>query len=388
MIKVGEIQFRLASETDVFSLMRLYQVGKHPSNSDPVFLDAEKLRESIRSPFTAWILGEKNGVALTVFSILIDLENRLAKVVRLYLDPVVTDWAGVLKKGLVPLLAYLKDPKRKIEVIYTTAQGVSLKQQEATLELGFKIVGVLPMASATEGNRLNGVAAYFFDKVLEEKRHQDFQLHPAIAPFFDLVKRECHLEDLPVAQDVPSSPVPFEAVPSLELIHAPQFVLRRFSKLEERKSLAMHFYPFTRPNAMIIDRDESVEIYVKLIPEEQMATIIGERLEKAVNPTELYSQLARMLAREKISYIEVINDAADLWGIDCFVKAGYLPCTYFPALKAQGEKRRDYVVLARSSERLFTNSGLPISVNKIYLEYLAEYYKLEGRDYLSKFKAK
>jgi hypothetical protein len=388
MIKVGKINFRIAEEKDVFALMQLYQIGKPPFVSDSLFLDAEKLKEGLRSPFSAWIVGEKENSILCVFSMLIDGENRLAKVNRLYMDPSIEDWPTLLKKGLVPLTEYLRDPKRQVEVIYTTAQGVTLKQQEATLDLGFKIVGVLPMAAGSEGSKLNGVAAFFYEGVLREKRQQEFSLHPVIAPFYEIARRECQLESLPVAKELPPNPSHFEELPSLELIHAPQFVLKRFSKLEERKSLAMHFYPFTRPNAMIVDEDETVEIYVKIIQEEQMATIIGERLEKAVNPTELYSQVARMLGKEKITYIEVINDAADLWGIDCFVKAGYLPCTYFPCLKAQGDKRRDYVVLARSSERLFSNSAMPIAVNKTYLEYLAEYHKLEGRDYLSKFKAR
>src|SRR5690606_11749066 len=125
--------------------------------------------------------------------------------------------------------------------------------------------------------------------------------------------KECDLSVLEVAKVPHFGAMSFDPLPSLELIYAPNYVARKFALLEERKSLAVHFYPFSRPNAMITDAEGKVEIYVKMIPEERQATIIGERLDLSVDPTQLYSQVASMLFEKNIVYIEVINDAADHW---------------------------------------------------------------------------
>ena len=70
--------------------------------------------------------------------------------------------------------------------------------------------------------------------------------------------------------------------------------------------------------------------------------------------------------------IEVINDAADVAGTECIMRAGFVPCGYLPCLKHAGDKRRDYVVFTRSYE-YFTYPRL--KVNSLYLDYLKAYCK-------------
>jgi hypothetical protein len=384
----NNVHYRLAESRDLFPLMRLYQLAKSPGMNDHVFLDCKKLLEVIQSQNSAWIVAERQGEILACFSLLIDRENRLAKINRFYVDPSWKEWDDLLKKGLPLLERYLKDQKRGIEVVYMTTRNFTLKQQEAAVNMGFKILGIFPVSVPSEPSRINALTALFFDGVLHERRYSQFSLHPLVAPFYEIASRECNLPALPVSKTPTFGAMEFEKLPELELIHAHNFVDRRYSQLEERKSLAVHFYPFSRPNALITDANGKVEIYVKLFPEKRQATIIAERLDLAVSPTQLYSQVATMLFQKNIVYIEVINDAADDWGIECISRAGFLPCAYFPCLKNQWEGRRDYVVLARSFERMaLGDESVPIEIDQTYLDYFGEYYKLEGREYLQRFRA-
>jgi hypothetical protein len=383
----NDVHYRLAEARDVFPLLKLYQIARTPGFEDAVFLDVKKLLDVIQSQNSAWIVAEKKGEILACFSLLIDRENRLAKINRFYVDPSWSEWVELLKEGLPLLVKYLKDQKRGIEVVYMTTRNFSLRQQDVALGMGFKILGVFPLSIPWEPTRINGLTALFFDGVLKERRYSEFTLHPLVAPFYEIARRECDLPPLEVAKVPNFGSMSFEKLPTLELIYAPNYVARKFALLEERKSLAVHFYPFSRPNTMITDAEGRVEIYLKMFPEERQATIIGERLDLAVNPTQLYSQVSSMLFEKNIVYIEVINDAADHWGIECISRAGFLPCAYFPCLKNQWEGRRDYVVMSRAFERLTLVEGnAPLEVNQTYLDYVKEYIKLEGREYLNHIK--
>ncbi len=363
--------------------MKLYQIGSIAGQKDSVFLNCSTLLEFIQSQNSVWIVAERKGELLAVFSMLIDRENRLAKINRLYIDPGWDDWERLLREGLPLLVRYLKDQKRNIEVLYVTTRTFTLEQQEVILKMGFKILGVFPVSPVHEQSSVNGLTALFFEDVLSERRYQDFSLHPIVKPFYELARKECGLPDLEVSTHTKFGAMEYSPLPPLELIYAPQFVSRRYQKLEERKSLAIHFYPFSKPNTLITDADGKVEIYVKAMKDSHMATIIAERMDFSVNPTELYKKVSLMLAKENINYVEVINDAADTWGIECITEAGFLPCAYFPCLKNQGEGRRDYVILARSFERFFLDKKDISQANPKYLDFWREYYKLEVRDYLN-----
>ena len=379
MVTQDGILYRVAEARDVFPVMRLYQIATSGISKDSVFLDAKRLLEAIQSPHSPRIVGERNGEIKAVFSILIDKADKIAKINRLYIDPHWEDWERMLREALPLLVSYLTADKRAVEVIYTISRNFSPEQEKMTWEMGFKILGIIPNHPLMDGERLNGLTSYFVSHVLDRKRYSDFALHPLVAPLYEITREQCGLNELKISEAPSFGPMSFERLPALELIHAPQFVAHKFGILNERKSLSIHFYPFTTPNAMITDPAGKIEIYVKVMPGQRMATIIGERLDIAVSPAELYREVARILAHQNISYIEAINDAADVWGIECFANAGYLPCAYFPALKSQGERRRDYVVLARTFERLLGGDGLPRDLHPAYLRYLTAFHKLEAR---------
>ncbi len=381
MASLDGIEYRRAEGKDVFPLMQLYQLAAKDVMADPVLLNYRKLVNEILSPDSVWIVADNGGTLLAALSILLDKDNRLAKVSRLILHPEWSDSNLVLKQALPLLIHYLGE--KGIEVVYTTTRNVSLTQQQFTMSLGFQMLGIFPNAQGADPLKLNGLTAYFFESILREHRQADHTLHPLVLPLFELVRKTCGLAPLPVAEAPAFDASAFTSLPGLEAVDASAFVAHRFERLKERRSLAT-FYPFHAPNALITDPAQRLEIFVKLVPEVRFAAILGERLDLPVNPAELYHEVALMLHSRGISFVEVICDAGDVMGIECMTRAGFIPCAYFPAFKRQGDMRRDYVVLARSFERVLGSSRESSSVHPQYLSFLQQYYRLDEEIHLQR----
>jgi len=382
MAQLDGIEYRRADLADVFPLMKLYQFASTNVFADPLLLDYRAMEKDIQSPTSAWIVAAANGSLLAAMSINLDPENRLAKISRLILDPAWEGSGKVLHSALPLLVRYLGE--KGIEVLYTTTRTLSLAQQELTLEMGFEMLGIFPNAQGADPLKLNGLTAYFFDDILKNRRTTDHALHPKIASLYELVRANCGLDALPIATVPDISAAGHDTLPSLETIFAPDFVACRFQKLKERRSLSTTFYPFQEPNALISDSRQRVEIFVKLVPERRFAAILGERLDLAVNPSELYHEVALMLNARGISFIEILSDAADVVGLECMIQAGFVPCVYFPAFKHQGDFRRDYVVLARSFERILGNQRRSSAVHPQYLRFLQQYYRVDEQIHMQK----
>jgi len=153
---------------------------------------------------------------------------------------------------------------------------------------------------------------------------------------------------------------------------AKRFVAERYRQVRLRKHLSVNFFPFETPNILFTSPDGKVEVFVQHVKETRFACILGEHLTAAVDPVSLYREVAQMLYDSRAIYIEVINDAADVSGTECILRAGFVPCGYMPCLKHTGDTRRDYAVFARSYE-YFTYPRL--KVNSLYMDYLRAYCK-------------
>ncbi len=376
------INYRRAQPEDAFAIMKLYQLACSATPDDPVLLNYRLLLKDIESPLSKWLVADREGELLAAFSLMLDPENRLAKLNRVVLQPEWNDSVQLLGDALPLLIQYLQG---QVEVLYTTTRYLTLEQQELTLRMGFKLLGIFPNAMGADQFRVNGLSAYFFEGTLSDRRLATFHMHPVLAPFFETVRKQCDLPALEVVAPREERRFQTEPIPPLEILFAPNFVRDRFESLRDKKSIAIHFYPFQEPNALITGLHQKVEIFVKVIPEMRFAAIIGERLDHPVDPVDLYKAVSLLLNRHNISYIEMINDAGDSHGIDCLLKAGYLPVAYFPSFKRQGDRRRDYVILSRSFDRLFAMGPVHGTVNPLYIEYLTNYFRLEEKASLDPF---
>ena len=386
MVRQAGIEYRRAEGGDVQPLMWLYQLAcADDPLAVPLLLDRKALVQALNSREMLWIVAERAGSLLASLSILVDGENRIAKLDRVLIHPEWAESLDVLTEALPLLIGYLGE--KSVEILYTTTKGLTHTQQEVTLEKGFKLLGIFPNAVGSDPTGLNGLSAYFYPGVLGDRRQAAFPLHPDLKGIFEITRSQCLLPPLPIlGTEAEKGAAPIaekwksSQSPQLELILAPRLVAHRFARLKERRSLSTSFYPFQSPNVLITDPAQRVEIFVRLAPDAHFAAIIGERLDLAVNPAALYTDVSGLLKARGVSYIEIINDATDAQGIQSILNAGYLPCAYFPSFHNSGDVRRDYVVFARFFERLPPMGSLGGKRNPVYGDYLNELYRSDLRD--------
>jgi hypothetical protein len=349
--------------------MHLYQLSPGDRGSDPLFLDYRRLKAAIESEGEVWFVAGQGEEIWAVTSLLLDLEQRLCKIQRVYCAEEVGDREALEKELLRSIIVTVAG---RADVIYSTSRCLTMAQMARAEEAGFKALGFFPIASAD--SEISGLVGYYYDGVLEEKRYAGFSLHPQVLPFYRILKKRLPLPEIETADITSPGQAALEPLPELEVITASRFVARRFQRYRERKQLSNNFYPFQEPNTLICDADCKIEIFAGIYPDKRFATIIEERLEVPVHPAGLYSRVALMIRGEHISYVEVIIDAADCTAIDLMLQAGFLPCAYFPCLKKHGDTRRDFVVLGRAFENLHV---LASSLTQSYTAYVREYVKLE-----------
>lgn len=373
------LRHSVARPSDALDLIVLYQKSAAALDADPIFLDVRRLNEALRSPSELWLIGHRGDSIVYALDLFIDRSQRMARLGHLVLSPEEEDPDRVLTEIFSSTIEFVRLEIGGIDLLYTTTSTLTLKQQVATLALGFKILGIFPNFKGVDDTQLNGLTGYYFDQVLHNGRKTDLSLHPVVHPFFEITRKECGLDPLPVATLPEGNPFEgAEPLPTLEVIEAPLFVRRRFEALKSDQALGMNFYPFQVPDTLITDADQRIEIFVGVQAHARFAMIVGEHIRVSVDPAQLYGRILKLLHDRGISYVEVINDAADSIGNDCIYRAGFTPCAYFPGLKEQAGLRRDYVVFGKGWEyHVRPRLDLP----KTYIEYFKQYYRLERRNF-------
>jgi hypothetical protein len=351
---------------DAPRLCELYLAVCRRYDEEPLLADRERLVRSLSSQSIRWIVAHDGDGLAGAVSMFVDREHRLGKMHRLLTRP----GAGLeTSRGLIECLLDHAGREDELALVYTTTRSLSREEQDLTLDLGFVALGVFPNAWGADCTRLNGLTARYLGDSLGRDRHSSFELHPAVRGLFEIVRRGLGLAPLAEVSVAPPRPAG-EPLGALETIEAPEFVAHRFRRLLERRSLAVTFYPFAEPNALVTDPEQSIEVFVRLAAPVRFAAVLAERLERPVDPIALYGRVARILYDHGASYVETIVDAADATGIECITKAGYVPCAYFPSLKSHGGSRRDFVVFSRTFELPWFAEA---AVRPIFLELFREY---------------
>ncbi|MDA9951113.1 hypothetical protein N9D31_00935 [Oligoflexaceae bacterium] len=384
------MRFRLATSSDVFPIISIFQKSGLKLFSDAIFSDYKRLEAHIKKPESLWVLTEIEGSLKAVVSILLEEPEGIAKVTRMFVDRDRNDANEILRESLRYCLHYLEHLKIDLEMVYSSTMSMTREQQELTLNEGFKILGIFPNALGQDNTMLNGLTGFYFKDVLEKKRVQNFKLHPAVGPFFEISRKHYSLPSLEVASSDEVSElvggfrasITEKKSPVLEMIQARRWVESRFQKLRANHSQVINFYPFYNPNAVITSSKGDVEIYLKISSNSGFCAIIGERMTRAVDPVAMYKNVLTLLEDNSVSYVEIINDAADIYGAECIINAGFTPCAYVPAFKRQGKKRRDYVVYGKSFKYLCRPAS---DSYPEYLEFYREYFKIEGKNYFPEF---
>jgi len=364
------MKLSLASEEDIFQISQLYFDVYEGTYPDPLMKDFNLIKKFIQSKTGFWFLGKDNRehiVASVLFNY--DEEDMVAKaygaIVRAELRG-----QGIMENLLSFGIEFLRKNTPGIDIIYSTTRTVNEAAQTVTEKLGFKKLGIFPNAHRTNEYETHCLAAIIHPSAIEH-RSKNYKLHHEISSLYAIVDNELGLGRLETI--IPEKSSKTLIPPSdLEVINSPKFVEFRYNFLKESHLLEFEFFPFHRPNLMIISPDQAIELFCHLSAIDGHCVIIGGKMPNDMNFTELFLTANKLLRDAGARYIEVIVRADRPKILESMMRAKFIPCAFFPAFQKIGDKRYDFVILSRSFEIFdFQNVKLR-GVNQIYLE---EYFK-------------
>lgn len=360
---------RLAGEEDIFQISQLYDDAYQGNYPDPLMKDFNLLRGFIKSPENFWFVSTDDS-DLVIASVLItyDQEDLIGKafgaVVRM-------EYRGqkIMENLLEFAIEYVRKNTPGVELVYSMTRTVNEAAQTLTEKLGFKKLGIFPNAHRTNEYETHCLAAIIYSDALL-KRNAIYKIHHEIYPLYQIVQKE--LELAPLESVVPEQPTKVLVSPGeLEVIKSPKFVAYRYSYLKRENQLEFEFFPFHRPNMMVISPDQSIELFC-LLSQDGYCVVIGGKMPGNLNFTELFLKTNRLLREVGARYIEVLVRADRPKILDSIIKAKFIPCAFIPAFQKINDKRHDFVVFSKSFEIFdFQNVKLK-GLNQVYLE---EYFK-------------
>ena len=365
------MKVQLAREEDIFSISQMYfdvYEGMYP---DPLMKDFILIREFILSSSGFWFI-TKNDEGKVIASVLIayEPENMIAKafgaVVRNEYRA-----RGVMEELLSYGINYLRENTAGVEVVYSTTRTVNEAAQTLTERLGFKKLGIFPNAHRTNEYETHCLAAIIYPSALEQ-RNTNYMIHHEVAPLYNIVHNELSLiPNLePIIPDRPSKVLVLPGV--LEVVKSPRFVEFRYNHLKESNQLEFEFFPFHKPNLVVMSPDQEIELFCHLSAVDGYCVIVGGKMPGNLDFTQLFLRANKLLRDSGARYIEVIARADRPKILESILKAKFIPCAFFPAFQKIKDKRHDFVVFSRSFEIFdFQNVKLK-GLNQVYLE---EYFK-------------
>lgn len=366
------MKIQLATEEDIFQISQLYFDVYQGSYADPLMKDFNLMRNFISSDSGFWFI-TKNAQNNIIASVLIayDLENLVAKA----FGAVVRNeyrGHGAMEELLAYGINFLRESKAGVDVIYSTTRTVNEAAQTLTEKLGFKKLGIFPNAHKTSEYETHCLAAIIYPSALE-KRNSDYQIHHEISSLYNIVAQEVGLESK--SSIIPDKPTKILVMPGeLEVIQSPKFVSYRYNHLKSEKGLEFEFFPFHKPNLMIITPDQSIELFCHLSVD-GYCVIVGGKMPGNIDFSELFLKSNKLLRDAGARYIEVIVRADRPKILESMLRAKFIPCGIFPAFQLIGDKRHDFMVFSRSFEIFdFQNVKLK-GLNQVYLEEYFETWK-------------
>ncbi len=366
----GEFTLREAKVDDIANIINLYYSAYEGLYPDKRFTQYPLLLKTIKSEDSYVFVATKNDGLVSSILFQYDETNLLSKAGAAVVCP---ESRGqnltqlLLKYGI----QFLNENTNGIEVLYITTRTVHRAAQVLTEKLGFKKLGIFPNVHKTTEYETHALAAYFSEKAFEN-RYTDFEQHPRVKPFYDIVKKECNLKSIPYAKDWNEKSYDGK-VPKLEIIEAPEFVNYRKKTLTENSEIDLGFFPFHKPTHLITSPDQKIEVFAYISDVDKYCVITGVKIDREVSFNSLFLKISNLLRDRGVRYIEMIIRANRLNIVDKIINSKFIPCGYFPAFQLSEGKRYDYVVFSRSFEVFDFNNIELTGVNQTFLQ---EYVKM------------
>lgn len=359
---------RLEDGPKIIELYHEVYKGTYPDKS---MTDYVSFRKTISETQVFWFVAEIDEQIIGSLVLRYDQDHLLAKA---YGGAVLETHQGkkILTHVMQEALNWLRENTAGVEVVYATTRSVHQAAQSLVEHFGFKKLGIFPNTHKAAGDyETHSLAAWFCPKGFQ-KRFTDYKFHKQLTPWLELVRSEIPDMNLPNEYiDPEPSSKELTSPPTLEIVQAQEFVKYRFNDLDQNHKLEFQFFPFHKPNLLILSADQSIEIFCNL-SNDGHCVLIGGKVAANVSYDELITKASHLLRDCGARYIEMIVRADKPKIVDSIMRAKMIPSAFFPALQLKDGKRMDFIVFSRSFE-IFDFQKVELKgLNQRYLE---EYFK-------------
>ncbi|WP_044557231.1 GNAT family N-acetyltransferase [Halobacteriovorax marinus] len=265
--------------------------------------------------------------------------------------------------------------KKLVNSIYATARTISHSSQTMLMKNGFIPLGFFPNCRRIKTYETLALLAIFADGVLE-KRKVPTVVPESVEPFYSLVEKEitgndAHFDTAPclIKRDHQFKDLTCKEG-EFEFIFAKNFVEKRFDETfkEDRESV---FYPFHRPNLLISNMEEGIEIFAAFSKKDHYCVIITAN-KSIISLGEKINKMLFAMKEIGIYYVETMVRSDRREPICFLTENNFLPSAVYPAMRFEEGVGQDYILLARTMVPLDFSE---LSIHKSFKPYLDQYAK-------------
>ena len=376
---------RRATLKDIQELLTLYFTIY--GNTYPLDLGTNRdtMTRLIKDPQNLWLVAidEKSNALCGSAVFEIDPFYKISRAEGLVVHP------DYQKRGIASILLsygskYLLETAQIVNSIYTTTRTLSVAPQLVFLKDNYIPLGIFPNAHRLANYETLTLLAKFRPGVLENRRPTK-EVPEALGPILKTLGKFIK-STMPQPKLLPfNKPNATGEKLEFELIHAPQFVERKFFKTFTNPY--DRFYPFHKPNFLISAKNGEVDIYGNLSAADGYCTLIA-----TTQPT--FSMAGRMrplmlqLRDFGVTYLEILMEVDNILSLEALLDVQFLPSAVYPAMLEYNGKCVDLVLMSRTLEPL-NFSGMQIEKSfKPYIDQYVELWKKMHLDVLGVFNEK
>lgn len=371
------IVLRNARKTDIHQLQDLYY-ETYGTRYLEFMADTSKMHSMIESENFLWLVAKKKKGP--IISSLIYEIDRDAKIAKTFAAIVSFDYRG---KGLTLTLSkvgldIIVNKLALVETVYATTRTVNKAPQQITEQLGFKKLGLFPNVRYVMEYETHCLSALFSDRIRDMRSKEALVLPDFLVPLYNLIRKELDLEPPMIAnQDDYAITCANPEHISFEIIDAEQFINRRFEEFKKKNNPASFFYPFHRPNLMLVDGEGKNEVYIGYSKHHRHCVVMGGQFEKF--DYHLINNIQRKMSDFGARYVEFLINARDTEALYHALTARFIPCAYYPAMSYLDGVMHDYVIFSLSREILDFKK---LSLLDDYGKFLEIYYEIWEKLYI------
>lgn len=365
-----DLRIRSAEVGDIQNLLTLYFTiygGNYPLT---LGTDRKVMKEILLNDNNLWlvIFDEKNHLLCGSAVFEVDPQYRIARAEGIVVHPDYQN-KGLASKVINYGSDLLLEHQKLVNSIYATTRTLSVGPQLAFIKNNYIPLGIFPNAHRLSNYETLTLMAKHNPEVLK-KRIPVEEAPELLGPIFSAVDKF-----IPSMHKAPKllkmvRPKPSGEYLEFEIIHAPEYVKRKFSS--QFTDPFDQFFPFHTPNLLLSAKNGEVDIYGYLSESDGYCALIT-----ATEPFYTMAGRLRPLMQQLhdfgVSYIEILMAMDSILSLETLLDLNFLPSAIYPAMLEYKGQFMDLVLLSRSMEPLNFRG---IQIEKSFKPYIDQYIQL------------